>query len=96
MGKLRQTALINGVLLFQIFVRCVQAYNHQARLSKAYQHQGTGCKDSRGCGNGLQPYLLHYRHGHEGQGAGAFTIPEAKGEVRQAYRQTKERHLLRG
>ena len=77
-------------------MRRVQASDHQARLSEAYQHQGTGSQDCRGRGNGLQPYLLHHRHGYEGQGAGAFTIPEAKGKVCQAHRQTKERHLLRG
>ncbi len=34
-------------------MRCVQTPDHQARLSEAYQYQGTGCKDSRGCGNGF-------------------------------------------
>ena len=77
-------------------MRRVQASDHQARLSEAYQYQGTGSQDSRGRGNGLQPYLLHHRYGHKGQGARAFTIPETKGKVRQAYRQAQERHLLRG
>ncbi len=77
-------------------MRRVQASDHQAGLSEAYQHQGTRLEDYRRYRHGLQPHLLHYRHGHEGQGAGAFTIPEAKGEVRQAHQQTEERHLLRG
>ena len=62
-------------------MRRVQASDHQAGPSEAYQYQGTGYQDSRGCGNGLQPYLLHHRHGHEGQGARAFPILEAKGKV---------------
>ena len=77
-------------------MRRVQASDYHARLSEAYQHQGTGRQDSRGCGNGLQPYLLHHRHGHERQGTRAFTIPEAKGKVCQAHRQAKESYLLRG
>ena len=77
-------------------MRRVQASDHQAGLSEAYQHQGTRLEDYRRYRHGLQPHLLHYRHGHEGQGAGAFTIPEAKGEVRQAHQQTEERHLLQG
>ena len=39
---------------------------------------------------------MYHRHGHEGQGAGAFSISKIKGEVHQAYQQTKERYLLRG
>ena len=77
-------------------MRRVQASDYQAGLSEAYQHQGTGRQDSRGRGNGIQPYLLHHRYGHKGYRARAFTISKAKGEVCQAHQQTKERHLLRG
>ena len=75
-------------------MRRVQTSDHQARLSEAYQYQGTGCQDSRGCGNGLQPHLLHYRYGHKGYRTRAFPISETKGEVCQAHQQAQERHLL--
>ena len=97
MGKLRQTALIlgEGPTEFFYFKSLCDVFKRITIKPDYPKHTNIKELDAK-CGNGLQPYLLHYRHGHEGQGAGAFTIPEAKGEVRQAYRQTKERHLLRG
>ena len=68
MGKLRQTALIlgEGPTEFFYFKSLCDVFKRLTIKPDYHQHQGIGCQDSRGCGNGLQPYLLYHRHGHEG------------------------------
>ena len=110
MGKLRQTALILGegpteFFYFKSLCDVFKRLTIKPDYPKHTNIKELDAKIAEGVAMGYshifciidmdtKEYLLHHRYGHEGYGARAFTISEAKGEVCQAYRQTPERHLL--
>ena len=95
MGKLRQTALILGegpteFFYFKSLCDVFKRITIKPDYPKHTNIKELDAKIAEGVAMGYSHIFCIIDMD------GAFTIPEAKGEVRQAYRQTKERHLLRG